>query len=65
MSAPEQLVPQWERRPANAEPVKNVRFSARFVKESFPAKHQVFAGITFCKSWWMRNDGETGWPAGT
>lgn len=22
-------------------------------------------GDLFCKSWWMRNDGETAWPAGT
>lgn len=42
-----------------------MRYSARFVKESFPDKHSVNVGDVFCKSWWMRNDGETAWPAGT
>ena len=59
---------QWERNPAPAQPTesqKNVRYSARFVKESFPEKHEIMTGDLFCKSWWMRNDGETAWPAGT
>ena len=42
-----------------------MRYGARFVKESFPDKHEIVAGDIFCKSWWMRNDGETAWPAGT
>ena len=57
----------WERQ-APVTPVeapKNVRYSARFVKESFPDKHEIICGDIFCKSWWMRNDGETSWPAGT
>lgn len=35
------------------------------MKESFPDKHEIICGDIFCKSWWMRNDGETAWPAGT
>ena len=52
----------WERMAPEA---KNVRYSARFVKESFPDKHEVTCGNVFCKSFWMRNDGETAWPVGT
>ena len=55
----------WERQAPVVEQPKNVRFSARFVKESFPDKHEIVCGDIFCKSWWMRNDGETSWPAGT
>lgn len=53
----------WERQAAQE--LKNVRYSARFVKESFPDKFEVTCGNAFCKSWWMRNDGETAWPIGT
>jgi hypothetical protein len=35
------------------------------VKESFPDKHEILCGKHFCKSFWMRNDGETAWPVGT
>jgi len=35
------------------------------VKESFPDKHEILCGEHFCKSFWMRNDGETAWPVGT
>jgi hypothetical protein len=52
----------WER---DAPPQKQVRYSARFVKESFPDKHEIICNDEFAKSWWMRNDGETAWPAGT
>jgi hypothetical protein len=55
----------WERMDAPAEPTKRVRYSARFVKESFPDKHEIECGAVFCKSFWMRNDGETNWPQGT
>jgi hypothetical protein len=56
----------WERQ-AQPQPAaqKQVRYSARFVKESFPDKHEIICGDVFSKSWWMRNDGETAWPAGT
>ena len=50
----------WDRQPA-----KQPRYSARFVKESFPDKHEIICNDDFCKSWWMRNDGETAWPKGT
>jgi hypothetical protein len=39
-----------------------IRFSGRFVKESFPDKFEVAPGVHFTKSWIMRNDGETAWP---
>ena len=61
----QQEVHAWERQAAAAEQPKNVRYSARFVKESFPDKQEVLCSEMFCKSWWMRNDGETSWPAGT
>lgn len=61
-TAAQQEAHAWERQ---APEVKNVRYSARFVKESFPDKHEIICGDIFCKSWWMRNDGETSWPAGT
>jgi len=52
----------WDRQPVTK---KQPRYSARFVKESFPDKHEILCNDDFCKSWWMRNDGETSWPAGT
>lgn len=55
----------WERQAPVVEQPKNVRYSARFVKESFPDKYEIACGDIFCKSWWMRNDGETSWPVGT
>ncbi len=60
-SAPENLV--WERQ--SQQPQKQVRYSARFVKESFPDKHEIVCGDIFSKSWWMRNDGDGTWPTGT
>lgn len=48
-----------------AEEQKPARYSARFVKESFPDKHQIECGLSFSKIFWMRNDGEIAWPAGT
>lgn len=39
-----------------------IRYSGRFVKESFPDKFEVAPGAHFSKSWTMRNDGETAWP---
>lgn len=53
----------WERSCSQAK--KEVRYSARFVKESFPDKHEIITGDIFAKSWFMRNDGETAWPVGT
>ena len=35
------------------------------MKESFPDKTKIESNSVFCKSWWMRNDGEVAWPAGT
>lgn len=53
----------WER---NQQPAKKeVRFSARFIKENYPEKSQIEQNAVFCKSWWVRNDGEVEWPAGT
>lgn len=42
---------------------KAPKYSARFVKESFPDKFKVNPGEAFTKTWTMRNDGETFWPA--
>lgn len=53
------------RRSTVSEKAKPVRYSARFVRESFSDKHEIMAGDQFCKSWWLRNDGETAWPVGT
>lgn len=44
-------------------PEKAPKYSARFVKESFPDKFKVNPGEGFTKTWTMRNDGETAWPA--
>lgn len=41
------------------------RFSARFVKENPHDKYEIVSGAAFFKTWWMRNDGEVAWPAGT
>jgi len=45
--------------------VSQPRYSARFVKENPLDKHEIIAGVKFTKTWWMRNDGEVAWPAGT
>jgi len=44
---------------------KNVRYSGRFVKESFGDMHPVEAGKAYTKTWTFRNDGETAWPLDT
>jgi len=51
----------WERQ----QPSKQARYSARFVRESPPDKQEFICGDFFCKSWWIRNDGEIAWPTGT
>jgi hypothetical protein len=58
----------WERHADNARNNMRdsiARYSARFVKESFPDKTTIESDSVFCKSWWMRNDGEVAWPVGT
>ena len=47
------------------EAAKFVKYSARFVKESFGDRHPLDAGIHFQKKWTMRNDGKTEWPVDT
>jgi len=42
-----------------------VRYSGRFVKESFTDKQEFQAGEIFRKSWTLRNDGETAWNMDT
>jgi len=58
----------WERHADNARNNmrdSTARYSARFVKESFPDKTKIDSGSVFCKSWWIRNDGDIAWPVGT
>lgn len=40
----------------------SIRFSGRFIKESFPDMFEVSPGASFTKIWTMRNDGTTAWP---
>lgn len=47
---------------SSKEKKENVRFSGRFIKESFPDMFEVAPGTTFTKIWTMRNDGTTAWP---
>ena len=44
---------------------KFVKYSARFVKESFGDRTPFPAGSRFQKKWTMRNDGKTDWPRDT
>lgn len=44
---------------------KSVRYSGRFVKESFGDKTVFLPGQKFTKSWIMRNDGWTAWDTNT
>jgi hypothetical protein len=44
---------------------KFVKYSARFVKESFGDRTPFPAGSRFQKKWTMRNDGKTEWPVDT
>lgn len=44
---------------------KTVRYSGRFVKESFSDKEQFQPGEDFTKSWTLRNDGQTSWASDT
>lgn len=41
---------------------EKVKYSARFVKESFSDLFEVAPGAVFFKTWTMRNDGLTAWP---
>lgn len=42
-----------------------VKYSGRFVKESFGDNHKVAPGQKITKSWTFRNDGQTTWPEDT
>jgi hypothetical protein len=44
---------------------KFIKYSGRFVKESFSDKHKVAPGAKLTKQWTFRNDGETVWPEDT
>lgn len=49
---------QWEKKPF-------VRYTGRFVKESFGDKYIVMPGEKIRKTWTFRNDGKTNWPEDT
>jgi len=42
-----------------------IKYSGRFVKESFGDKYIVSPGQVIRKTWTFRNDGETSWPEDT
>lgn len=42
-----------------------IRYSGRFVKESFGDKFVVAPGDSFSKTWVFRNDGKTAWSMNT
>lgn len=49
----------------NPEKAKFIKYSGRFVKESFGDKYPVVCGSPFTKQWTLRNDGKTAWPEDT
>ena len=61
----DQPVPQAQPEAKPQEAKKFVKYSARFVKESFGDRHALNAGENFQKKWTMRNDGKTDWPRDT
>lgn len=52
-------------KPNKPEKKRPVRYSGRFVKESFTDKQEFAPGQKFKKQWTFRNDGETAWDAET
>jgi len=49
----------------NPEKAKFIKYSGRFVKESFGDKFAIACGMPFTKQWTLRNDGKTAWPEDT
>jgi next-to-BRCA1 protein 1 len=56
---------QKKEKPKKSEKPKVVKYSGRFVKESFGDKHGVSCGEYFEKEWTFRNDGKVAWPEDT